>query len=142
MESLYVAGVITGFADVFLPQEPNGISEIDADMYLTGLRQGEICELGRAVSAGTEAAVGGPAFSATRVFATSGRDAINTGFARTELPAIATAESDAAIVLRQAFRTTGALLGVSCADFLVGVCESALWLTHLIWIGYLVVLNI
>jgi hypothetical protein len=82
--------------------------------------------------------VGGAAFSATLDFAGSGRDAINTGFARTELPAIATAESDAAIVLRQAFRTTWALLGVSCADFLVGVCESALWLTRLNGVSYLV----
>jgi hypothetical protein len=99
---------MTAFADAFLPYEPIGISEIDADRYLKGCRQGDTCALGRAEldcnATDCEAAV-----SATCGL-TVGRLAINTGLARTELPVIATAESEAATVFSQEFRTTGFLL--------------------------------
>jgi hypothetical protein len=43
------AGCITGFPILLGALGPTGISDIEAVKYLTGLRNGEYCELGRAV---------------------------------------------------------------------------------------------
>jgi hypothetical protein len=45
---------------------------------------------------------------------------MSTGLANTGLAAMVTAVNDAATVLRQAIRTTGSLLNVSCAGVLAG----------------------
>jgi hypothetical protein len=78
-------------------------------MYFTGFFQGEVSAIGW-TDGSIDVTGSGAAFSLAVRSAILGREAINTGLADTELPVIATAESNAAIVLSQAFRTTGSLL--------------------------------
>jgi hypothetical protein len=90
--------------------EPIGISAMLADRYLIGFRIGEICELGNDESGFAKANVRDTILPVAGAVAVVWPDIVmDAGFAEAELPAIAAAESAAANVFSQEFRTTGSL---------------------------------